>query len=392
MAIIVNLFARLAQHESEWSERKTCLTMCVICSPQKQWKGRLLSEQCRPHRNLDRMRFQSSRTLPASNVGKLSSGISKRRNRAPGADALPQSLGALPSCGDKMLQSAKKASTPPLCLASWMGSTAMVDVILQLGTNPDVTSPEGFTPLCLASLNGCADIAKLLIASEANINYTTPAGANPLRLAMRKGHADIVKVLIEAGADVDDVDRQGMPLISLSVMHDKPEILKLLLQSGARVDSNKQEASLSCSTPDFWVPPLCVAASKGQDDAVAVLLSFKADPNMNYGGFSPLYLASRAGHLKTVTLLADAGAEINTLSAQRRCPLSAAIEGKHKTVAMYLIEKGADCSALAGSSASGLLLLNQWQAEALVQTRQEKEKLIYGIGHMLTAAVTHYKS
>ena len=336
------------------------------------------------------MRYQSSRTLPTSTVGKLSVGVTKRRKH----DALTQTLAALPACGDKLLQSAAKTSTPPLCLASWMGNAAMADVVLQLGTNPDATSPEGYTPLCLASLNGYAEIAKLLIASGANVNYTTPAGSNPLRLATRKGHADIVRVLIEGGADVDDVDRRGMPLISLSVLHDKPEITKFLLQSGARVDYVKQETSTSCSTSesDYWVPPLCVAASKGQEGAVAVLLSFKADPNMIFGGFSPLYLASQAGHLKTVILLAEAGAEINALSAQRRCPLSAALEGKHKAVAMYLIEKGADCSLLAGSSASDLILLNQWQAEALLQIRQEKEKLVYGIGHMLTAAVTHYKS
>ena len=55
-----------------------------------------------------------------------------------------------------------------------------------------------------------------------------------------------------------------------------------------------------------------------------------------------LVAAAEGGHLGTVTMLVEAGAEVRVLDDEDMTPLLNAVKGDHAAVATYLVQHGAD--------------------------------------------------
>lgn len=123
-----------------------------------------------------------------------------------------------------------------------------------------------------------------------------------LNYASGSGDPNIVQECVNYGADVNaaDTDLEGTPIMS-AVQQRDPGSVALLIRDGARVNP----ASLS-------------------------------DP-------SPLVEAVRDGDLDCVKLLVAAGADVNT---QGEAPLRTAADGSNPDIAQYLIEHGANVSAV----------------------------------------------
>lgn len=101
--------------------------------------------------------------------------------------------------------------------------------------------------------------------------------------------------------------------------------------------------NFSCSV---W-PLLGYAATQGACPVIKYLLDGKADieqlaPNRH----TPLLLAVRAGHVKTIELLLDRGANIEARTHKGRTPLMiAAASHARQSILELLIERGADIEA-----------------------------------------------
>jgi len=114
-----------------------------------------------------------------------------------------------------------------------------------------------------------------------------------------------------------------------------------LLQNG--LDPNLRDG--------YGVTPLYYAVSFNQTRAVQVLLSHRADPNIEVSSRSsefpatPLQSASYLGNLRIASLLIEAGARVSAAGPTGRTALHFAVLAMHLDLMRYLIEKGAGIDA-----------------------------------------------
>jgi ankyrin repeat protein len=85
------------------------------------------------------------------------------------------------------------------------------------------------------------------------------------------------------------------------------------------------------------------AAENDTKELKNILDSGKANPNTLYlSGIAPLHVAAAEGHLETITLLVQYGANINIQDAEGCSPLEFALRGGHFDCASFLIKVGAE--------------------------------------------------
>ena len=126
-------------------------------------------------------------------------------------------------------------------------------------------------------------------------------------------------------------DEQGVSALLQAIYHDRNKVAEILIASG--INLNIFEASAAGQTGR--VRELLKASAKLANE-------FASD------GFTPLGLASFFGHLDTVELLLNSGAQINLPSKNflKAVPLRSAAVAGHFEIAKLLIEHGADVNAL----------------------------------------------
>jgi cytochrome c len=96
--------------------------------------------------------------------------------------------------------------------------------------------------------------------------------------------------------------------------------------------------------------PLCIAATRGSELIVQLLLKKGVDPNaevMPRRQDRPLHYAVRAGHEPVVRLLLEQGADPDAVSASAQTPLYMAAENGRVEIVDLLLEWGADRSRVA---------------------------------------------
>jgi uncharacterized protein len=305
----------------------------------------------------------------------------------------------------------------PNAFESWRGQTAlmfaatqsqpgMVKLLLQHGADPDTASkledwprqvtneprpqsrPFGaMTALHFAAREGCAACAQALVEGGADINKVDPNGITPLLMATLNARWDVAKVLIEAGADVNRWDTWGRAPLYSTVDYntvprggrpDRPaldiatpmEIARMLLERGANPDMMLKifppyrslgndrggDSMLTIGTT-----PLVRAAKAGDVEMIALLLEYKAHPNLqNQPGYSPVMAASGLGSsaldhrakfrdeqrgIESARLLLAAGADINARDAQGRTTLNGAVQWSWPAFVRFAVSNGADINA-----------------------------------------------
>lgn len=128
--------------------------------------------------------------------------------------------------------------TTPLYLASAMGQSELVRVLLEAGAVPDGESRGSEMavglPLCAAASWGHSDVVRELLAYDADPNRREDdgEGAPPLMLAAHGGHATTVKLLLEAKADPDAFCFGHTPLLAAAA-RGSVAIVQDLLSHGA---------------------------------------------------------------------------------------------------------------------------------------------------------------
>jgi uncharacterized protein len=197
----------------------------------------------------------------------------------------------------------------PLIIASSMGRTEVVSVLLDNGADANIVDSNGFTALHSAvrdsdygadraSRNTAAATARALLAHGANpnvrlkqekptvraINEVSFQGATPLVLAAEVNNLDAIKALVEGGADPRIPTEQGTT--------------SLILASGAGTDVQRarspEERATAVETAKFLV-------EHGVDVNAAGQFGWTAMHAASYQGLNDVieYLASKGGKLDT---------------------------------------------------------------------------------------------
>ncbi|MEO5894173.1 MAG: ankyrin repeat domain-containing protein [Vicinamibacterales bacterium] len=146
---------------------------------------------------------------------------------------------------------------------------------------------------------GDRDAVKRLLADDPSlVTARDESGETPLMSALYRGHMEMVDLLVDAGAPLD----------------------------------------------------LFAAAATGRTDALERNLASFGDAvgSYAYDGWTPLHLAAFFGHTAAAERLLDAGADPKAVSRNSlaNTALHAATAGKHSEVALLLIARGADVSAV----------------------------------------------
>jgi ankyrin repeat protein len=183
----------------------------------------------------------------------------------------------------------------------------------------------------------------------------------PLTLAASMGHLAICEQLLEFGADVNGGCRYSTPLVA-AVGH--PRIEALLRERGARetvfnavaegsVAKTRKfldaEPSLVHVRDETDMTPLFLAASLRAVGLMTLLLDAGADVNVvadgSYG-ISPIHQASRGGprpHARAaITLLHSRGADLDARNKGGVAPLHMAVRDRDFQAVRALLEHGAE--------------------------------------------------
>jgi ankyrin repeat protein len=208
----------------------------------------------------------------------------------------------------------------------------------------DDIEPVGCTALWLAARHGHYEIAMALIEAGADVNKGDYYAETPFMCST--GCPALVRDLIAAGADVNAIggDHDGTPLCYagnsvnkldsaghtvLSKLVDSAPAVQHLIDAGADVNTAK---------PDGNTPLHLVS----RDDNVASATILLADQYQ----YTPLHVACGdrgcGRSLDIVTLLCNAGADIDALNKIGRTPLYEAVYNDNHTIVRYLTDNGAN--------------------------------------------------
>lgn len=218
--------------------------------------------------------------------------------------------------------------------------------LLDAGSDPDLTQPDGTTALHWAAYHAHEGMARRLLRAGSDVNASNRYGVSPLSLACASGTPRLVRLLLDAGADPNAALPGGETVLMTAARTGDVESVKALLDAGA--DPNAAERN--AQTALMW------ASAEGHADVVRALIGAGANPSAALdSGFNALFFAVREGRAAAVRTLLDpaVGFDVNEpLHRKGRpqyqyantgmSPLILAIENGHFELAVALVEAGAD--------------------------------------------------
>ena len=150
-------------------------------------------------------------------------------------------------------------------------------------------------------------------------------GDTGLILAMRENAMDVMEVLLaDRRTRIDAEARNGDNALMIACYNGNEKAVKALLDKGAKVNKNG------------WAP-LHYAAANGNNRIVQMLLDKDAfidavSPNAT----TPIMMAARGGHIYTVKLLHDSGADATMRNQRGYSAIDFALDNQHTDIAKGL--------------------------------------------------------
>lgn len=146
------------------------------------------------------------------------------------------------ACINIYFDSGEPDKDTPLELATFLGKSEFVAILLGAGADVNALSGLGRTALIEAAMKDHSAIALSLINNGADTNFKNPLnGWTALIFAADNGSARIIELLIKKGVKIDEVDHDGntalfhaaVGYIGYKHQEQRAKILELLLDAGA---------------------------------------------------------------------------------------------------------------------------------------------------------------
>ena len=128
--------------------------------------------------------------------------------------------------------------------------------------------------------------------------------------ALAESNVEGVHAALDAGADVDHEYTNGIPSLMVAIGTQQDHVVKLLIAAGA--DVNKRCRIPADAGATGKMTPLMAAVTHGNIRTVTLLLQAGAEINSTYNGLTALTFAVHTGCCECMKLLIEAGAEVNT--------------------------------------------------------------------------------
>lgn len=249
----------------------------------------------------------------------------------------------------------KQQGWTPLLYAAYGGQAEIAEIFLARGADPNERAPNGTTPLMLAAKSGSLPLVDILLKHGANPllknedNKTAADWGNDSKNtdgakkiaraaaalsqaldAAQEGQLDKLKLSLDAGLDSNATDTKGNTLLLIVSREGFPTLAELLLQRGAKPALANRDGET----------PLSVAAYRGHEDTVQVLLKYGAslkdtDPDA-------LIYATMNCWDGAAKVLIEHGADLNRQTAEGYTALILAARNGCPGIARLLLERGAD--------------------------------------------------
>ena len=146
------------------------------------------------------------------------------------------------------------------------------EALCDAGMDLNMADNEGNTALHYVSESDRkADLVSALIRLGADVNARDSHAITPLHTATLEGHTGLVQLLLDNGADANVLDRNGNSLLHIAASREHPDCIRILLPLTSKGNINGHN--------NQGLTPLLIAAMKGDDDSVTLLLNTGADPN-----------------------------------------------------------------------------------------------------------------
>ncbi|CAC5424328.1 unnamed protein product [Mytilus coruscus] len=215
------------------------------------------------------------------------------------------------------------------------GSTDFLEVLLSCEEcDLNIANSHGMTALHIATAMGYTEIVELLILKDCDINVCDSNNQTPLCLAIQNYQKPCFELLISCGCDIDicNLDRQTSLHIACKTGH--VDIVEIILNKN-RCDIDKSDKNRNS--------PLAIACEHGSKDIVERLILKKCNiNNVNLFGLSPLHIAVRSDDIEIVQTLIESGCDINLCDANKQTPLFFACDMGICSAVQLLLNKGCD--------------------------------------------------
>lgn len=193
----------------------------------------------------------------------------------------------------------------PLDSAIQSDVQSSVEVLLQLGANPNLQNRFGCTALHLAVTLGLENIIELLLGNDAKM-YPNTVGDTPVHLAAKRGDIAILALFHEKGISLQELNGKGFSPILLAAIEGQEDCCLFLLYRSITVSEQVYGLEIL----------LHIAVLKNLDrlaERVAILpLNINAK---NSRGMTALFIAIGNKNLSITRILLQNGADL------RRCDL-----------------------------------------------------------------------
>ena len=262
-------------------------------------------------------------------------------------------------------QSRKLGLVSPIVLASALGYTNIVRLLLENGADVNLSINNGFTSLHYAAGLGNLDTIKVLIKKGAILDKDNDFGDTPLLLAAQEQQMEAVKLLALKGANIEDRNKEGKSAWDYVIEEEGNKMLKAYARC-YQIAKNISNGRLDFSTGKT---PLHIAARRADCGKLKCLIEMGADVNcadeggnnflhvaaryditpvletfinninpntQNADGDTVLHIAARKGHELSVNLLLPK-VKLSILNALGETPLHSAC--KSRDASTTLIEK-----------------------------------------------------
>ena len=164
---------------------------------------------------------------------------------------------------DRMRNHQNHNGDSALILAAWYGHAEMVERLLTVRSDVNLSNRDGNTALNCAALKGHLDVVVLILDEDPDLEVADEVtGKTALLKASYAGHTEVVEELLKCGADPDTADDNGYTSLAFAASFCHHAVLHSLLRHSAEPDPKDT----------FGVTPLMHAATRGDADTLGALL------------------------------------------------------------------------------------------------------------------------